>query len=70
MSACRKWYPRDYQTPVVKRAGLLDAARHDRWDELPAMFATLDAPATDAVWKASLLFLLQGASNPVKWPGV
>ncbi len=64
----RKWYSRDYQAPVVKRADLLDAARHDRWDELPAMLATLDAPVTDAVWKASMLTLLQGATSPAKWP--
>ena len=32
------------------------------------MLATLDDPTTDAVWKASMLNLLQGAANPVKWP--
>jgi len=66
----REWYTRDYQAPVLKTAGLLDAARHDHWDELPAMLAALDAPATDAVWKASMVLLLQGASNPAKWPAV
>jgi tetratricopeptide (TPR) repeat protein len=34
------------------------------------MLAALDAPATDAVWKASMVLLLQGASNPAKWPAV
>ena len=54
--------------PVLKRAGLLDAARHDRWSELPAMLAALEAPKTDPVWKASMLSLLQGATSPAKWP--
>ena len=60
----RAWYPRDYQAPVLKTAGLLDAARHDRWDELPAMLAALDAPASDAVWKASLLAAAPGGEQP------
>jgi len=66
----RAWYTRDYQAPVLKRAGLLDAARHDRWNELPAMLAALGDPAADPVWKASMVLLLQGASNPAKWPVV
>jgi tetratricopeptide (TPR) repeat protein len=64
----RAWYTRDYQAPVLKLAGLFDAARHDQWSELPAMLTAMDAPATDAVWKASMLSLLQGATNPAKWP--
>ncbi len=64
----RKWYPHDYQAAVLKQAGLLDAARHDRWSELPAMLAALEAPKADPVWKASMLSLLQGATSPAKWP--
>ena len=63
----RAWYKRDYQAPVLNLASLLDAARRDKWDQLPAMLATLDAPATDSVWKASMLSLLQGVANPAKW---
>ena len=64
----RAWYNRDYQAPALKLAGLLDAARHDKWNDLPAMLTALDSPATDTVWKASMLNLLQGASDPAKWP--
>ncbi|WP_165227157.1 tetratricopeptide repeat protein [Aquisphaera insulae] len=57
----REWYPRDYQAPVLKTAKLLDAARHDRWEELPAMLAGVVDPGADSVWKASLLGFLHGA---------
>ena len=67
-SLVRKWYARDYQAPVLAQARLLDAARRDQWQELPAMLAKLVEPATDPVWKASLVRLLRGAADPVKWP--
>jgi Flp pilus assembly protein TadD len=66
----RKWYPRDYQAPVLARARLLDAARHDRWQELPALLARLGDSTIDPVWKTSLVRLLRGTNDAAKWPAL
>lgn len=66
----RKWYPRDYQAPVLAKARLIDAARHDRWQDLPAMLARLGDPAVDPVWKASLVRLLRGTNDASKAPAL
>jgi len=64
----RKWYPRDYQAEVVRRAGLIDAARKRQWNRLPEMLADLDKSDTDAVYKASLVRLLHGCDQESHWP--
>ncbi len=37
----RKWYPRDYQAEVLRRAELIDQARKRDWQRLPDMLAEL-----------------------------
>ena len=44
----RKWYPRDYQAPVMERASLLDAARKGDWKRLPEMLEKIARPEEDA----------------------
>ena len=39
----RQWYRRDYQAPVLYRAGLIDAARRGDWSRLPEMLGYLTA---------------------------
>ena len=63
----RKWYQHDYQSPVVRRARLLDAARKNHWQELPAMLREV-AAAGDQVWKTAMVRSLQHAEDPAKWP--
>lgn len=66
----RKWYPRDYQAPVLAQARLIDDARHGRWGELSAMLARLDSPSVDPIWKTSMVRLLRGANDPAKGPAL
>ena len=64
----RKWYPRDYQAPVMERASLLDAARKGDWKRLPQMLEKIARPEEDAVYKASLVRLVRGCQDESKWP--
>ena len=64
----RTWYPRDYQAEPLRRAALLDAARKDQWQRLPEMLAEIKNPASDEIYRNSLVRLLRGCSDPRKWP--
>jgi len=66
----RKWYKRDYQAEVLRRAGLIDAARKNRWDRLPEILAELARIENDAVYRNSLVRLLRGSDDPRKWPAL
>jgi tetratricopeptide (TPR) repeat protein len=66
----RKWYKRDYQAEVVRKAELIDAARKDRWKRLPEMLGEFSKNENDAVFKASLARLLQGCPDGRKWPAL
>ena len=65
----RKWYPRDYQAPVLHRAGLIQAARRGDWRRLDKMTAFVKAPAPgrNEVFAASLLRLMERSQDPRKW---
>jgi tetratricopeptide (TPR) repeat protein len=64
----RAWRPRDYQAPVLRRAGLVDAARKGEWKKLPEMLAYLEEKDRDEVVAASLIRLLRGCPDDTKWP--
>jgi Flp pilus assembly protein TadD len=64
----REWRDRDYQAPVMHRAGLIDAARKENWDRLPEMLAYLGSPDREEVFAASLIRLLRGCDDETKWP--
>jgi tetratricopeptide (TPR) repeat protein len=64
----RKWYARDYQAPILARAGLVDAARREDWTQLPRMVAYILDKGSDDVFTVSLLRLLEHCPNPGKWP--
>jgi tetratricopeptide (TPR) repeat protein len=53
----RQWRTRDYQAPLLKRAGLIDAARKRDWQKLPEMLDYLNSPGRDEVFAASLIRL-------------
>lgn len=50
----REWRERDYQAPVLYRAGLVDAARKRDWKRLPEMLDYITGPNRDEVFAASL----------------
>jgi tetratricopeptide (TPR) repeat protein len=63
----RKWYPRDYQAEVLRKAGLIDAARNNRWDRLDEMLAEIGRAENDQVYRNSLVRLLRQCNDPRKW---
>ncbi len=66
----RKWHARDYQRPVLHRAGLIAAARKADWSLLPEMLAYIADSKRDEVYTTSLLRLLRRCENDTKWPAI
>ena len=64
----RKWHPRDYQAPVLYRAGLIDAARKREWSRLDEILAYISDAKSDPIFAVSLLRLLEPCDQPRKWP--
>ena len=63
----RQWHARDYQTPVLRQAALIDAARRRDWSNLSGMLAYLGTKDPDAVYTTSLIRLLRSCPDPSKW---
>jgi tetratricopeptide (TPR) repeat protein len=66
----RKWRHRDYQAPVLYRAGLIDAARKRDWTKLPQMLNCITSPERDEIFATSLIRLLVFCPNDQKWPAI
>ena len=66
----KKWYPRDYESEVVRRAELVDQARKQEWKRLPEMLEELKKLKNDPVFVASLVRLLRNCEEEQKWPVV
>jgi tetratricopeptide (TPR) repeat protein len=62
----RQWRTRDYQAPILQRAGLVDAARKRDWQKLPEMLAYMTSPERDEVFAASLIRLTMSAPDEVR----
>jgi len=59
----RQWRPRDYQAPLLQRAGLIEAARKRDWQKLPEMLAYMTSPERDEIFAASLIRLTMAAPD-------
>jgi tetratricopeptide (TPR) repeat protein len=66
----RQWRKRDYQAPVLHRAGLVDAARKRDWSRLPEMLAYITSKDRDEIYATSLIRLLRACDDPFKWPAI
>jgi tetratricopeptide (TPR) repeat protein len=66
----RQWRKRDYQAPVLHRAGLIHAARTGDWNKLPEMLAYITSKDRDEVFATSLIRLLRACDNPSKWSAI
>jgi tetratricopeptide (TPR) repeat protein len=66
----RQWHKRDYQGPVLQRAGLIDAAGKRDWVKLPEMLAYITSKDRDEVYATSLIRLLRACDDPSKWPAI
>ncbi|WP_031482034.1 HEAT repeat domain-containing protein [Maridesulfovibrio frigidus] len=66
----RKWRKRDYQAPILYRAGLVEAARKSDWSNLKEITDYITAKNHDPVFAASLIRILRSCSLPEKWPAL
>lgn len=66
----REWRQRDYQAPVLQRAGWVAAARKGDWSKLPEIVRYLTGADRQEIWAASLLRLLRSCEDEAKWAGV
>lgn len=66
----REWHKDDYQARVLRRAGLVEAARKGDWSRLPDILAYLASPDRNEIFAASLIRLLEGCNKPAKWPAL
>ena len=60
----RQWRKRDYQAPVLHRAGLIQSARKGDWTRLAEMLAYVQDRNRDAVFAASLIRLIPPDQDP------
>ena len=63
----RKWYPRDYQAPLLHRGSLIEAARKEDWTKLPQMIAYISGKERNEVFAASLLRMLERCPDPARF---
>ncbi len=66
----RKWYPRDYQAPVLRWAQLVADGKKRDWSRLDAMLETIRDPEHDEVVATSLIRLLRACDEPRKWSAI
>lgn len=66
----RRWFRRDYQAPLVRRAEWIEAARKGDWSRLGEMTAYLSDPAREEIFAASLIRLLRQCDREEKWPAI
>ncbi len=66
----RKWRKRNYQAPVLHRAGLIAAARKRDWSRLPDMLSYLTRPDRQEIYTTSLIRLLAFCPDESKWPAI
>jgi len=64
----RSWSKHDFQAPVLRRAGLIDAARKRDWTKLPEMLAYIGDAKSDEIFVTSLIRLLAHCDNQAKIP--
>lgn len=64
----RKWRARDFQAPILHRAGLIAAAREGDWTRLEEMLTFVTDKEQNEVFRASLIRLLRSCQEERKGP--
>ena len=59
----REWRTRDYQSPLLKRAELIDAARKRDWSRLPEMLTYIQSKDRDEVFATSIIRLMRASRD-------
>ncbi|HOS97104.1 MAG TPA: tetratricopeptide repeat protein [Deltaproteobacteria bacterium] len=65
-----KWHATDYQTRVIARAQLIDAARKKDWSRFDEMLSAVTSRDRDEVHAASLIRLMNGYDDRRKVPAL
>ena len=66
----REWRSRDYQSPILRRARLIEAARKRDWSRLQDMLTYIQSKERDEIYSTSLIRLLGGCESDRKWPAI
>jgi len=66
----REWRSRDYQKPILHRAGLIAAARRQDWSKLQNMLAYITDASRDEVFATALIRLMATCGDGRKWPAL
>ena len=66
----REWRTRDYQAPILKRAGLIEAARKRDWSRLPEMLDCITGKDRDEVLATSLIRMVPASGDPRIAPAI
>jgi tetratricopeptide (TPR) repeat protein len=66
----RKWRKRDYQAAVLRRGGLVDAARKGNWSKLPDTLSYIKNTKNNEIFRTSLVRLLRSSNDERKWPAL
>ena len=64
----RQWHADGYQTPVLRRAALIDSARKRDWTKISEMLVFIGNPASDEIFVTSLIRLLAHCDDAAKVP--
>jgi tetratricopeptide (TPR) repeat protein len=59
----RRWHKEDYQKKTLEAAGLIDAARKQKWDQMDRMLEYLQSKDRDEIFANSLVRLLETSAN-------
>ncbi len=63
-----QWHRRDYQSPILGQAGLVDFLRRGDGSRLDATLAYIGSKERDEIFTASLIRLLHRCESQAKWP--
>jgi tetratricopeptide (TPR) repeat protein len=66
----REWHKDDFQAAILRRAGLVDAARKGEWSRLPEILGYLASADRNEIFAASLVRLLNNCNQASKWPAL
>jgi tetratricopeptide (TPR) repeat protein len=66
----RQWRPRDYQSPALYRAGLIDAARKRDWSRIAEMLDYISSKDRDEVFATSLIRLISSLQDQKVLPAL
>jgi len=66
-----EWHPENrWRAKILREGALVDAARKDKWEQLPEIMAYVRDPSSEPVVVTSLIRLTNTCPKPSKWPAI